>query len=324
MPCASRLLPMIGLAGLAAAFCAGSAAAETVVLEETVAVSAGDAESCAEAGRTAAARQALRRLVADETVYRRLAGQADRFVLRSRTRDVAADGAAGGCRVTVQLDMDRSGVMAAARASSGLADRSAVPLGVVLRFLIDGELAVEHGYNDQQAVARLEMELDRLGFDLVSLVAMNDAFASRNFTIECPIGPRDADLADCNTFESYAETIVSTLDILREALSYADELAPLRACGGLVATVELKVKQLGPNPYDVGFLVQHAVHGRVSRLSDYQAVVSVAPQSREADDRTAAGAIDQAMFVGLQDFAIQLARALDGQPAVRQCQAAGR
>jgi hypothetical protein len=314
----TNLWPLLLLVGLALA--PGSLAQSrptrvTVTVESTARKAQCQAKALAAARKKAVLKHASE--ATRQALEKRLLESSESFI-DGNYRLVESKKFDGGCSVTVDFRVD---LRALARAERSLLTNKApeVPIGVLIRYRIDGRLASQAGMNSGQATDELEAALATYGFELVSLAAAQQEFdhiASATETAFTSAGEYQPDVIQRG--EGGIET--SLLEDMRLYLEDAVELGPMRDCGGLVLFGELNAKHGELNPYGQGHQASASLLLQIHRLDNSQPVVLPRSETRQVIGQSPGVALDQARASVLAPVVRQIAEQIARTPAPRLSQ----
>jgi len=188
-----------------------------------------------------------------------VADDADRFIRRHKVRS-KRDLGTGICQVVVAARLD-SRALEKALAEGGV---GGAQVGIVLRYVIDDELAEAQGVSPLSATRALGDILARQKCELVDLTHQHDLFSKRMR----PVFQAISDGTEGAQYEenSFAGSVMTVLRNMRELLAMDIGIGSKGFDRILIG--DLRVEGRGPNPDGPGHIAQARVSATVHRLSN--------------------------------------------------------
>lgn len=252
-------------AGILCVTLVDGARAATFEAPGTAAVSGLSIENCYEEAKDAAFRailvKAIDRFAGSYKPDRHagIADQAGRFIRRHKVKS-KKDAGNGMCSVTVAARIKEKDVKRAIAAAT----IGGAKIGVVLRYVVDGQLSDQRGVNPLLAERALGDELRRFNCQLVNIVHQHEMFAKRTRPIWTAIGGENA--AAEYQESSFAEAVWTVLSNMRRLLQM--DIGMGSAGFDRVLIGDVRVASRGRDPDGPGYIAQASASAGVYKLSD--------------------------------------------------------
>lgn len=250
----------------------------------------------------------------------------DRSVLKSVKLRQKGKNALGQCEVTLRAVIDQTGLQAFvdSKLSTSIKAQSQhlSAVGAVMRFLVDGQVAEDKGFDTKESLTALGQALRKYNIDLINLDAVATLFARQEIPQWQAVTGDGDDTSGAVTGDS-AQAAQFVRDAVHQALQMSlNEMdqGELQSFD-LVLTGQSDVRYVGANPQGPGHIAQVSSYLELVAVNGLGTLASTTTTGLQKGP-TREAAIRKAMIYSLEGNAAALAEQI--QTAMTEIKATGR